>query len=155
MRSTERTFPSIYTMLPDPRLFGPDKYLIRTPKANYSAHDYKKLFHDIHHDIGYEIWRNATMDMDALSEPTGVDNMYCIYSSALSTTEELHYSKPTGRGAPFPDQIPDLTFGDGDGTLSRAQEIQFLPKLSILACTLMCNLWWFSFYYGSGAEAVR
>ncbi|CAL8070176.1 unnamed protein product [Calicophoron daubneyi] len=126
-RSIERTFTSIYTMLPDPRLFGPDKYLIRAPKANYSAHDYKKLFHDIHHDIGYEIWRNTTMDMDTLSEPTGVDNMYCIYSSELSTTEELRYSKPTGSGASFPDQMPDLTFGDGDGTVN-LQSLEFCKK---------------------------
>ncbi|CAL8070174.1 unnamed protein product [Calicophoron daubneyi] len=116
-RAVERTFPSIAMMLPDPLLYPLGDNLIVTPNANYSAHDYKTLFHDLNYDFGYEMWQNATRDNNYLNGPTGVDNVLCIHSSHVSTMRRMTFDQSGKGDKGFPDAVPNITFDDGDGTV--------------------------------------
>ncbi|CAH8869427.1 unnamed protein product [Trichobilharzia szidati] len=113
-----RSFTSIVSTVPHPRVWLPDEVLVSTPTRNYTVNDYQALFRDIDFPLGYEVMMKARENFITLSPPADVPEVYCIYSSGLVTMKRLVY-KPAGiyRDA-FPNQAPVLEYGDGDGTVN-------------------------------------
>ncbi|EUB55932.1 Group XV phospholipase A2 [Echinococcus granulosus] len=63
--------------------------------------------------IFHYMYEDAKLTVDALTPPTGVNEVYCIYSSAVRTPGTLIYSST------FPDAQPDVVYEtDGDGTVN-------------------------------------
>ncbi|KAL3311196.1 hypothetical protein Ciccas_010225 [Cichlidogyrus casuarinus] len=117
-RPIQRSMPSTAFLIPDERVWGPDEMLVSTPSRNYSAHDYSDLFTDINFIQAYDMRMQARSEVDALKAPTGVDELYCIYGSNVSTAERMVYSPPSYFHAGFPDQQPTVEYGNGDGTVN-------------------------------------
>nr|CAH8869284.1 unnamed protein product [Trichobilharzia regenti] len=113
-----RSFTSVVSTVPNPRVWPPDQVLISTPTKNYTVNDYLTLFKDIGFPLGYEVMMKARENFITLSPPADVSEVYCIYSSGLITMKKLVY-KPAGlyRDA-FPNQAPILEYDDGDGTVN-------------------------------------
>lgn len=116
-REVQRSLPSTAFLMPDPRLWPPSEPIIITPKLNYSAHDYQKLFSDINFPQGYAFLQNTKPSVDGFMGPTGLDEVYCIHGSKVSTTYQLVYPEPSFFHKGFPDEYPTLITGDGDGTV--------------------------------------
>ncbi|VDP22223.1 unnamed protein product [Schistosoma margrebowiei] len=114
-RPVQRTLPSLAFLLPDSRLWSPKEPLIITPTTNYSAHDYERFFHDVNYSIGEQMnimMLDSKSIIDTFEKPSDIDEIYCIHGSNLSTTDKMVYSPG------FPDQVPALIPGNGDGTVS-------------------------------------
>lgn len=47
-----RSFSSVISNIPDPRIWPSNNVLITTPDKNYTAHDYSTLFQDIGFPVG-------------------------------------------------------------------------------------------------------
>ncbi|VEL29550.1 unnamed protein product [Protopolystoma xenopodis] len=56
--------------------------------------------------------------VDGFEPPIGVDELYCLYGSNLTTMETLVYAPASFFRRPFPDQVPSLLSGNGDGTVN-------------------------------------
>lgn len=56
--------------------------------------------------------------IDTFEKPSDIDEIYCIHGSNLSTTDKMIYSPPNFFHSGFPDQVPTLIPGNGDGTVS-------------------------------------
>uniref|UniRef100_A0A3Q0KS55 Phosphatidylcholine-sterol acyltransferase (Lecithin-cholesterol acyltransferase)/ Phospholipase A n=2 Tax=Schistosoma mansoni TaxID=6183 RepID=A0A3Q0KS55_SCHMA len=56
--------------------------------------------------------------IDTLEKPSDIDEIYCIHGANLSTTDKMIYSPPNFFHGGFPDQVPTLIPGNGDGTVS-------------------------------------
>ncbi|CAH8549462.1 unnamed protein product [Dicrocoelium dendriticum] len=67
---------------------------------------------------GYHMMRSAKDSFDYLKGPTGVDNVYCIHGAGIPTIERVVYKPHTLLSLPFPDQSPELVYGEGDGTVN-------------------------------------
>lgn len=109
VREDERTFPSLAFLLPSDKFWPQDEVIMTTNEKNYTTANYKELFMDINHTVGYEMWldnRNLTYN---LTHP-GVD-VHCIHGVGVNTAETLHYNK-------FPDHQPKIVWGDGDSTVN-------------------------------------
>ncbi|CAH8612104.1 unnamed protein product [Heterobilharzia americana] len=117
-RPVQRTLPSLAFLLPDSRLWSSSEPLIVTPTANYSAHDYERFFRDINYSVGYQMMLDSKPIIDAFEKPVDIDDIYCIHGSNLSTTDKMIYSPPSIFHGAFPDQVPTLIPGNGDGTVS-------------------------------------
>ncbi|CUT98876.1 phospholipase A [Echinococcus multilocularis] len=112
-REVQRSMSSLAFLLPDPRLWSNDEVVIYTPVKNYTVHNYKEFFFDIGFPEGFQMYEDAKLTVDALAPPTGVNEVYCIYSSAVRTPGTLIYSST------FPDAQPDVVYEtDGDGTVN-------------------------------------
>lgn len=62
---------------------------------------------------GFQMYEDTKLTVDGLKPLTGVDKVYCIYSSAMRTPGTLIYSST------FPDAQPDVVYEtDGDGTVN-------------------------------------
>ncbi|VDP76424.1 unnamed protein product [Echinostoma caproni] len=123
-RELERSFSSMYLMLPDPRLWSENETLVFTPKRNYTSRDYQSFFDDIGFPFGYQLMKRAVEGIDFFQGPTGVEEIYCVYGTSVSTGEQLLYRAPGLLRPAFPDQVPIEIFGDGDGTVNlRSAEI--------------------------------
>ncbi|XP_018644328.1 phosphatidylcholine-sterol acyltransferase (lecithin-cholesterol acyltransferase)/ Phospholipase A [Schistosoma mansoni] len=116
-RHVQRSMPSLTFLFPDSRLWPSSEPLIITPTTNYSSADYERFFKDINYTIGYQMWKDTHSLVDGLEMPTGIDDIHCIHGSHLSTTEKIAYSAPSFFYSGFPDQVPLLIPGDGDGTV--------------------------------------
>ncbi|KAL5968000.1 Phospholipase A2 group XV, partial [Taenia solium] len=111
-REMQRSMPSLAFLLPDPRLWSKDEVVIYSPIKNYTVHDYKEFFFDIGFPEG-NMYEDTKLTVDGLTPPSGVDKVYCIYSSAVRTPGFLIYSSA------FPDAQPDVVYeADGDGTVN-------------------------------------
>ncbi|CAH8611121.1 unnamed protein product [Schistosoma mattheei] len=117
-RPVQRTLPSLAFLLPDSRLWSPKEPLIITPTTNYSAHDYERFFHDVNYSIGFQMMLDSKSIIDTFEKPSDIDEIYCIHGSNLSTTDKMIYSPPNFFHSGFPDQVPTLIPGNGDGTVS-------------------------------------
>ncbi|CAH8549477.1 unnamed protein product [Dicrocoelium dendriticum] len=118
VRRMLRSFSSLALLLPDERLWFSNETLIYTPNFNYSVHDMKRFFEDIKFARGYHMMRSAKDSFDYLKGPTGVDNVYCIHGAGIPTIERVVYKPHTLLSLPFPDQSPELVYGEGDGTVN-------------------------------------
>ncbi|VDQ02891.1 unnamed protein product [Trichobilharzia regenti] len=112
-----RSMPSLTFMFPDARLWPASEPLIITPTKNYSTADYKSFFNDINYTVG-NMWKDTHSLVDGLEMPSGIDEIHCIHGSNLSTTDKIVYSPPNLFHNGFPDQVPLLVPGNGDGTVS-------------------------------------
>ncbi|KAK4474213.1 hypothetical protein MN116_000026, partial [Schistosoma mekongi] len=117
-RHVQRSMPSLTFLFPDSRLWPPSEPLITTPTTNYSSADYERFFNDINYTVGYRMWTDTHSLVDGLEMPTGIDDIHCIHGSNLSTTDRIAYDAPSLFYNRFPDQVPLLIPGDGDGTVS-------------------------------------
>nr|CAH8869180.1 unnamed protein product [Trichobilharzia regenti] len=117
-RYVQRSMPSLTFMFPDARLWPASEPLIITPTKNYSTADYKSFFNDINYTVGYSMWKDTHSLVDGLEMPSGIDEIHCIHGSNLSTTDKIVYSPPNLFHNGFPDQVPLLVPGNGDGTVS-------------------------------------
>ncbi|XP_018644325.1 phosphatidylcholine-sterol acyltransferase (lecithin-cholesterol acyltransferase)/ Phospholipase A [Schistosoma mansoni] len=117
-RPVQRTLPSLAFLLPDSRLWSPTEPLIITPTTNYSAHDYERFFRDVNYSIGFQMMSDSKSIIDTLEKPSDIDEIYCIHGANLSTTDKMIYSPPNFFHGGFPDQVPTLIPGNGDGTVS-------------------------------------
>ncbi|CAH8438989.1 unnamed protein product [Heterobilharzia americana] len=113
-REVERSFPAMAFLLPDPRLWPDDEKIIITANKNYSAFDMKEFFDDISFPSGYEMMQAAKQSIDTFEQPTDVE-IYCIYSIQMPTISQMIFM-PSGKfRSTFPNQIPRIKYGDGDG----------------------------------------
>ncbi|CAH8450141.1 unnamed protein product [Schistosoma rodhaini] len=126
-RDIQRSFPAMAFLLPDPRVWPSNEKLIITPNKNYSAHDLKALFDDISFPQAYAIMNETKSVFDPYERPTDID-VYCIYSINIPTISQMIFKTPGPYRSAFPNQIPTLKYGDGDGTVP-------LKSLSV------CNKW--------------
>lgn len=111
-RSSQRTYPATYFLLPPAGdLWSRDDVLVTTPTRNYTAYDYKDLFDKAGYPIGWDIYREI-MDNTRHFPPPMVTT-YCFYGLGKKTPLQFHYSSTE-----FPDSPPDVTYGDGDGTVN-------------------------------------
>lgn len=56
--------------------------------------------------------------VDFFNGPTGVDEVYCLYGTSLPTDHKMVYSPPSILRRPFPNQVPTVMYGNGDGTVN-------------------------------------
>ncbi|BHF75900.1 hypothetical protein SprV_0501899800 [Sparganum proliferum] len=117
-RELQRSMPSLAFLLPNPRLWPSDETLIFTPDKNYTAHDYEEFFNDIGYPEGFQMYMNTRDLVDGTTGPTGVDEVYCVHGSNVSTAAAMVYAPPSTFVSPFPDQSPTILFDDGDGTVN-------------------------------------
>lgn len=123
-RPLQRSLPSTAYLFPDQRLWPPEEVLIVTPTTNYSAHDYERFFHDINHTVGYQQLLETKRSVDGFVGPTGINELYCIYGTNISTIYQMSYAPANIFHNAFPDQDPMITYGDGDGTVhTRSLEV--------------------------------
>jgi hypothetical protein len=110
-RAYQRSAPSTAFVMPSIHFWNSDEVVIVAPKRNYTVYDYKQLFEDIQHPIGYEYWLN-NKDLLKELEPPGID-IHQIYGTHMSTPGVLLYTDRT-----FPDLQPIVLPDDGDGTVN-------------------------------------
>ncbi|CAH8832885.1 unnamed protein product [Trichobilharzia szidati] len=126
-REAERSFPAMAFLLPDPRLWSEEEKVIITPNKNYSVHDMKAMFEDMSFPSGYLMMQEGKKTIDTLERPTDVD-IYCIYGVQLPTISQMIFSTPGKFRSSFPNHIPLIKYGDGDGMVN-------IRSLSV------CNNW--------------
>ncbi|XP_071784993.1 lysosomal phospholipase A and acyltransferase-like [Asterias amurensis] len=112
VRKAQRTWPSIYYLMPSDKFWNPKEVIVETPKKNYTVADYQTLLKDINYEIGWEM-RQAAMDQVYDLKAPGVP-VYGIHGCDVPTEE--HYVYDSSR--PFPDYEPHITYGQGDGTVN-------------------------------------
>ncbi|XP_018651429.1 phosphatidylcholine-sterol acyltransferase (lecithin-cholesterol acyltransferase)/ Phospholipase A [Schistosoma mansoni] len=78
-------------------------------------------------DPPYAIMNETKSVFDPYERPTDID-VYCIYSINIPTISQMIFKTPGPYRSAFPNQIPKLKYGDGDGTVP-------LKSLSV------CNKW--------------
>jgi len=110
LRAFQRTFSSLPFILPDPRFWGKDEFLVKTFNKSYTVNDFDDLFDDIGFPLAKKI-RNF-VPLPWHDEPPNI-KMYCFHGREMETPGLLTYRKGY-----FPDYMPDITFDDGDGTVT-------------------------------------
>ncbi|KAH9594685.1 hypothetical protein MS3_00010098 [Schistosoma haematobium] len=126
-RDIERSFPAMTFLLPDPRVWSASEKFVITPKRNYSAHDMKAFFNDISFPQGYLMMKETKSLFNPSERPTDIE-VYCVYSFNIPTILQMIFNIPGPHRSAFPNQIPKLKYGDGDGVVP-------LKSLSV------CNKW--------------
>ena len=103
--------PSTAWLLPDDGFWDKDEVLVRGPLGNYTVNDYKKFFDDIHFPDGYAM-RQDTEGLTKKLTPPGVE-VHCLHGVGVETPSVLNYTAKQ-----WYDNQPDVTYGDGDGTVN-------------------------------------
>ncbi|XP_063678821.1 phospholipase A2 group XV-like [Bolinopsis microptera] len=111
VRAFQRSFQSIYWLLPRKQLWNDTEPIIFTPDRNYTVHDYADLLDDAGFPDGREILKTLEGSTD-LTDP-GVD-VYCLHGSEIPTAAQFRW-KPKY----FPDYQPNQIDGPGDGTVNQ------------------------------------
>ena len=107
-----RTFQSISFLLPHPSIWG-ENVLVTTPTRTYTANDYEDLFSDVGLTDGYTKFKGV----ESINENYPPPNVptHCFYGVGVDTPLSFSYSKSFSEGA---EDDPEVTMGDGDGTLT-------------------------------------
>ncbi|XP_068168204.1 lysosomal phospholipase A and acyltransferase [Antennarius striatus] len=116
IRSQQRTAVTTSWMLPYSHSWPKDQVLLQTPATNYTVLDYERLYADIGFVDGW-LMRQDTEPLVADLTPPGVA-VHCLYGSGVPTAEAYRYSDK------FPNVEPNVTFGDGDGTVNLLSAMQ-------------------------------
>jgi len=111
VRAFQRSFQSIYWLLPRTQLWNDTEPVVFTPDRNYTVHDYADLLDDAGFPDGREILKTLEGSTD-LPDP-GVD-VYCLHGSDIPTAAQFRW-KPKY----FPDYQPNQIDGPGDGTVNQ------------------------------------
>lgn len=111
-RAQQRSMPSSAWLLPYDYYWNDTEVLVRGPVGNYTVKDYKRFFYDIDHIDGYNMRQDT--------EPLGLGKLvppkvevHCLHGVKVDTPASFTYSKKE-----WYDSQPDVTFGDGDGTVN-------------------------------------
>ncbi|KAH8863977.1 Phosphatidylcholine-sterol acyltransferase [Schistosoma japonicum] len=67
---------------------------------------------------GFQMMLDSKPVIDTFEKPSDIDEIYCIHGANLSTTDQLIYSPANFFHSGFPDQVPTMVPGNGDGTVS-------------------------------------
>lgn len=111
VREEQRSSESNLWLLPNAKIFGRKKPLVITPKATYSAHDIPEFLNGIGFSEGvYPYITRIFPLLEQLAAPEVP--VTCIIGSGVKTPETLFY------GEHGFDEQPDVTYGDGDGTVN-------------------------------------
>ena len=116
-RESSRSYQTTMWLLPPAGKLWGDFPLAFTPKGNYTANDYQRLFAD----LGLtDMWERYEGVLDNTSKfPPPNITTYCYYGLGKDTPLQLMYSEEQ-----FPDSPPSVTNGNGDGTVpQRSLEI--------------------------------
>ena len=104
------TLQSIVWLLPRASVWN-STVLVKTPKRNYTANDYKALFRDAGFRQGYSMYKGI-LDINK-GWPAPNVTTHCFYGVAVPTDQTFIYDKR------FPKANPVHTVkGDGDGTVN-------------------------------------
>ncbi|KAH8863975.1 Phosphatidylcholine-sterol acyltransferase [Schistosoma japonicum] len=68
--------------------------------------------------LGFQMMLDSKPVIDTFEKPSDIDEIYCIHGANLSTTDQLIYSPANFFHSGFPDQVPTMVPGNGDGTVS-------------------------------------
>ncbi|VDP30497.1 unnamed protein product [Schistosoma margrebowiei] len=98
-RDIERSFPAMTFLLPDPRVWSASYLMMKETKSVFNPSE----------------------------RPTDIE-VYCVYSFNIPTILQMIFNIPGPHRSAFPNQIPKLKYGDGDGVVP-------LKSLSV------CNKW--------------
>lgn len=109
LRKFQRTFSSLSYILPDSRFWKPDEVIVKTNNRTYTISDYDDLFIDMGFPIGSKVFRYVPRPWSDVAP--GIKT-YCLHGAKVPTAEVLHYDDN------FPDSMPDIQKGDGDGTVN-------------------------------------
>lgn len=107
--NTERSFPSLAYLLPNPKVFG-DHVILKTPEHDYTANDFPEIFNFLNASQTYRNW-NITKDIIPDIPFPGV-RVDCIYSVGEKTVKRLKYFKQDYKSSPKSEN------GNGDGTVN-------------------------------------
>ena len=91
---------------------------MKTAVRNYTIDDYDTFFKDIHYPIAIDMKKTVPPIFN--SSPPNVP-VLCLHGSGVNTPVTYSYKSGT-----FPDGPPDISMGDGDGTV---------PAVSLMGCT--------------------
>lgn len=108
IREEQRSYETNFWLAPVPHWFG-DRTLVETPTRTYSAQDYDVFFEDVGFPTGKKLMQRVSGLTGAAAAP-GVD-VVCMYSLGVDTPISFKY------GSSF-DADPEITNGDGDGTVN-------------------------------------
>ena len=108
-RDVARTLPGVFYILPNPTVWE-DKAIVNTPTSSYTANDYEKLFTDIKYPVGFTMYSSGIADINA-DYPAPKVPVYCFYGTGVRTPETFYYRNGF-------DKNPEVTKGDGDGTVN-------------------------------------
>ena len=118
-RESSRSYQTTMWLLPPAGDLWGDFAFAYTPKGSYSAKNYHEMFNDL--GIG-EMWERYEGVLDNTRYfPVPNVTTYCYYGMGKDTPLQLEYS-----GDDFPNKPPNVTFGDGDGTV---------PEKSLKVCS--------------------
>ncbi|CAH8641442.1 unnamed protein product [Heterobilharzia americana] len=117
-RPVQRTLPSLASFYRILVCGHPPSLLLLRPQQTILLMTMNVFFRDINYSVGYQMMLDSKPIIDAFEKPVDIDDIYCIHGSNLSTTDKMIYSPPSIFHGAFPDQVPTLIPGNGDGTVS-------------------------------------
>ena len=111
VRHEQRSSESNLFLLPTKFAFKNNETIVKTSSRNYTIENYNDFFEDIGYPIGYR--RLVAMDnfRNQIAHP-GVP-LHCLFGYGISTEAMFTYNE-----AGFPEDPPDVQWGDGDGTVN-------------------------------------
>ena len=109
-RKVARTVMGNYFMLPRTPVWLEDEVLLQTPNLNYTLGNLDQLFRDMGLSESPGMW-GAVREAPYIGDP-GV-RTFCFNGKNISTSHSFYYTQQSG----FPDSIPEVVEGDGDGTV--------------------------------------
>ncbi|WKX88228.1 hypothetical protein Q1695_008118 [Nippostrongylus brasiliensis] len=112
LRGMLRSFTSSAFLFPSTAVWNETDILAYTDEKNYTVANVQEFFHDIQYPIGWEQYKVAAQLNGNLDAP-GVE-VHCIYGTGVQTPEQFSWTKGY-----FPDYVPYIKYGDGDGTVNR------------------------------------
>ena len=107
-----RSHQSMSFLLPRPSVWT-DTVLVSTPTQTYTASDYERLFSDIGFTDGFAMFKGIADINDNFPAPNVPT--HCFYGVGVDTPLSFHYGEAFPGGA---DDDPEVTMGDGDGTVN-------------------------------------
>lgn len=112
VRGEQRSSESNLWLLPNPKIFDPQKPLVTTPNRSYSASDIADFLKDIGFPEGVYPYETRILPLiENFGEAQEVP-ITCVIGTGVRTPESLFY-----RNGDF-DERPEFSYGDGDGTVN-------------------------------------
>ena len=113
-REIQRSLPGNIWLLPFPSDTWTHKdVLVVTPTKNYTAWDYKELFHDMNYTHGWRMYNEVKNLTGHLPAPNVT--MYCFYGKSYNSTPQQFVYGP----GEFPNKDPStIIMGHGDETVN-------------------------------------
>ncbi|CAJ0944365.1 unnamed protein product, partial [Mesorhabditis belari] len=112
LREMQRSFTSSAFLFPSNAVWKEDEVLAVGPEKNYTLKNVQEMFNDSMYPIGWDQYQKHSQLLGDLEAP-GVE-IHCIYGIGLDTPDLFTWTKGW-----FPDYVPYVQYGDGDGTVNR------------------------------------